>query len=399
MNEKLLGNDKKIYIWGLGVFGLALLSDLKKDGVNICGIIDRRSKELVYETPVYRDIPLYEDIEDIEDIGNLNNAYFIVTATTPPSIEQICKRIQDFGGIHTIIASGRKSVYIDISGVCNLRCKSCQVSNHDETMFDYHNRGFMKSELYEKIIKKVKRELPEVKCVFLYIFGEPLLNRNLPDIIKITHEQGLYAILSTNLSMEVELEKIIQANPDCIKISLSGYSQSIYSTTHNGGNIDLVKANMLKMKDYIKKNHASTSVIVGYHLYNNNLQEETQMKQLCSECDFLFQSSKAEYCNVFKKWGLAEFSTEDKKFIEQYYSNSKEILNKLPIKNKNASGCGYLDEGLFIDYNGDVILCCSVMHKDAVFGNYLSKDLDEINKSRKCSWICKACMEHGTNWG
>lgn len=390
--------NKDIYIWGLGVFGLALLADLRREGIKVKGIIDKRSRQLTCGAETYQGITLFKGIDEIESISD---AFFVITATKPQSIREICESIKDtcvleeHRGVNYIIANDEKSIYVDISGVCNLRCKSCQVSNHDPCMYDYSNRGFMSTELYEKILSKIKKDFPQNKCIFLYIFGDPLLNKSLAEIIDITHKYGMYAILSTNLSMEVDMEKIVKANPNSIKISVSGFSQEIYGTTHNGGNIALVKANMYYLSYLIQKYKATTNVIVGYHLYNNNDgYEKEKMEELCQECGFLFQTVVAGYQNSFKRWGMAEFTDDDRNFINTYYSNPDDILHTLSMP-KGINRCGYLDDGLFVDYDGKVLLCCSIMHKEGIYGNYLQNSLEDINNERRKSWICKKCMEFG----
>ncbi|MCH5248864.1 MAG: radical SAM protein [Lachnospiraceae bacterium] len=393
--QEITQGFKNVYIYGGGVLGLAFLSDVRKKGIRIAGIIDRRGRELVCGAEDYNGIPIYEDIEELGI--KFSESIFAITSTNPQTIREIAQKIEEAGAKYFIVNDG-KSVYIDISGVCNLRCKSCQVCNHDKAMYQYTDRGFMSPLLYEKIIAKIKREIPDNKSIYLYNTGDPLLNKECSQIIEITHKYGMYAIISTNLSMEVDLDSLIKANPDCIKVSLSGFNQEIYSTTHNGGNVELVKKNLLKIKELIAKYNATTNIIIGYHLYvNNSGSEQINMVEFCRKCGFIFQSTTALYANPFKRWKLTDFSKDDIEFINTYYEYPNKILDE-KVPDAPIYECGYLDNGLFIDYDGKMLLCCVPMHKDAIYTDYLSSNMDEINQKRRSNWICHECMRHGANF-
>lgn len=290
---------------------------------------------------------------------------------------------------------GNLEVYIDISGICNLRCRSCQVYNHAEDSFCYHGRGFMKPELFEQIIRKLKLDFPELKGVFLFTFGEPFLSPWLPEIIEILKREGLLCILSTNLSMDCDLEKILQKEPEYLKVSVSGFFQEVYGTTHNGGDIRLVKSNLYRMRWLMDRHKLKTTVMVGYHMYTNNQSEDyKRMENLCKELGFLFQPRLAEYCNLLKKTGIGSFTEEEKAFIKTYYEDPERILNcsqaELP-----GTECRNQKDKLVIDFDGRVGLCCAVLHKDALYKNYLDTTPEEIVSWKKEHWICKRCKQYG----
>ena len=52
-------------------------------------------------------------------------------------------------------------------------------------------KGHMSLTLFKLIIEKLAREIPFINSVALYIWGEPLLNKNLSKIIKICKEFGI----------------------------------------------------------------------------------------------------------------------------------------------------------------------------------------------------------------
>lgn len=287
-----------------------------------------------------------------------------------------------------------KEVYIEVSGKCNLRCMSCQVSNRNTKYVNYDKRVPMKKELFESVITKLKSELDDFKYVYLYIFGEPLLNPELPDIVRIIHKHNLLAIISTNLSLKANIEELMEAEPDCIKVSVSGFSQDVYSTTHNGGNVELVKSNLEKISRYNRDCEKNIPVVVGYHGYNNNQGvEREQMKEFCQMQDIFFQYTNAWYSQRVKQWKMLEYTEEDISFVRKLYDNPEEILYP-PVVNSTRD-CYYIENGVFIDYKGDITLCCIGLNDNASYGNYLCTTLEEANKRREKSELCALCRKYG----
>lgn len=389
--------NKKIFLWGAGVLGCAILKSIYENLGGIEGIIDNKASEMgkrINNIPILMPASVFSNYD-------ISEMYIIITATGIESIKEIIECCKNMGlkeNNNFILLNNKKNIYIDISGKCNLRCKSCQVCNHSNGVINYEKRSFMKPELFKKIVKKLKVDFPENKCIHLYNFGEPTLSPYLPDIIQIIRDEGLLSIISTNLSNEKNIDKIVKAQPDNIKVSLSGFTQDIYKTTHNGGDIRLVKSNLYRIRYLLDKFKLNTTVLVGYHIYNNNNGGEYEhMKNLCNELGYLFQPKQALYCNMFKRIGIEQFSKDDIQFIQKYYDNYNEILNPKVINEDITNiNCNLLDNGLFIDYDGKIILCCSALRDDAKLDlNYLDNSIEYIQEERRKNYICNFCKRYG----
>jgi organic radical activating enzyme len=180
---------------------------------------------------------------------------------------------------------------IDIVGTCNLRCPTCPVGNSPE-----RPKGFMKLEMFERIIEKIRRESPVPNPqINLYNWGEPLLHPQLPAIITILRRAGMRSCLSSNLNIKRGLEAVIAAEPDELKISLSGFSQQTYSRAHTRGNLDLVKTNMRLVRAYADDYGVATKIWVGHHIYRSNQQDIEPVRQLCEELRFAYHPIAAFY--------------------------------------------------------------------------------------------------------
>ena len=88
---------------------------------------------------------------------------------------------------------------------------------------------------YKKIVDKLVADIPLLYLIDLYIWGEPILNPQLDQIIYLNHDLGIASGLSTNLNSVRHLPKVMAARPAQLRISLSGASDETYNITHTGG--------------------------------------------------------------------------------------------------------------------------------------------------------------------
>jgi MoaA/NifB/PqqE/SkfB family radical SAM enzyme len=288
---------------------------------------------------------------------------------------------------------------IDIMGTCNLSCPSCPVGNFRKAT---HRKGKMSLELFKKILLKISQEkISEPAEVFLFNWGEPLLHPDLPRFIECIHEYGLICQLSSNLNVEKGLEEVIQANPDRLKISLSGYTQESYSKTHKGGSIHLVKSNMHRIRYYLDKTGSSTNVWVGYHLYHSSVKHVEAVETLCRELGFAYHPIQAFYQPIEKLLQLVTGDSEVKK--ETIFNNLlvHPIDNIAQIK-ANRSGhydCELRFNQTVINFDGSVALCCGVYDEENMLGiQFLDEPHEKIQALKYQHPFCKVCRAHGLDY-
>lgn len=290
-------------------------------------------------------------------------------------------------------------IRIEISGNCNLRCMSCQAANHSPQVFRHEGRGFMIPERFIEILDKVEEEYPDLVSIFFFICGEPFLNPYLKELLRITKERGLLTVLSSNCSLKISWEKELLSLIDVLKISVSGFYQEVYGTTHNGGDVELVKKNMHEISALKAKYRIPVKVFVGYHMYvNNKGRDYVEMRKLCQELGFAFCPVDALYFNLFYQSGSEPFPEKARKFIETYYPEQQKILTPVPAdKEKLKKPCRNRRDKLFIDWDGKVMLC-EILHKDAIYKNYRDVSRKEIEEWRNSHPICRLCRQYGLDY-
>jgi len=283
---------------------------------------------------------------------------------------------------------------IDIVGSCNLKCPSCPVGNYEEQP----SKGLMSLETYIKILNKIYKEHPGEKIfVDLYNWGEPGLHKNLGEIIKLTHEFGYGVGISSNLNVFADMKAAIKAQPDYIRISLSGYYNEVYKQTHMGGDINLVKANMHLLRHWIDKTQSKTIVQVGFHIYKNNFPEDfSKMQGLCDDLEFIFAPTLAALMPVEK----AVMEVEGRlighhALIDNLVISTSERVRLLSKARPNYIDCQYRSKRTTINFDGSVPLCCATFEKEQIIAdNFLDLSRSELTKRKYEHSFCKKCQHN-----
>ena len=87
---------------------------------------------------------------------------------------------------------------------------------------------------FRQVIDKIKTEDPFVGNIQLYQWGEPSLNKYLPEMIVYARSRGINCAISSNLNTNADFQRIIEAKPEWLRISASGWKDA-YEITHTGG--------------------------------------------------------------------------------------------------------------------------------------------------------------------
>jgi MoaA/NifB/PqqE/SkfB family radical SAM enzyme len=142
----------------------------------------------------------------------------------------------------------KKIVNIEVVGTCNLRCPSCPVGNYGDNRWSGNTKGVMEPELFLKIMQKVRTDFnPLETCIALYSWGEPLIHPKIGKLVEIAKSTGFKVNLSSNLNYIRHLPDALAAGVDEIVVSLSGMHADTYETTHRGGNVENLIANLREL--------------------------------------------------------------------------------------------------------------------------------------------------------
>jgi MoaA/NifB/PqqE/SkfB family radical SAM enzyme len=321
------------------------------------------------------------------------------------------------GPIHPEYLSIKSWRYlIEISSACNLKCAMCISGNRGGYAY---TPGIMKMDMLERVLDKIVSENPKsILCP--YGSSEPFLNPNFYKAVLAIKQRGLVCEVATNLHYVDHLEDILDAQPDMLIVSVSGFTQEVYERAHRGGNIETVKNNLKILAAAREKHNSKTLMIVSYHKYKYNLHEVEFMKAFAEKLGFMFLVSCARVISM-------ENTVQSLRFLEEIstgknpptYDIGKGGLdwNKLmpPAKQEYIQGmeqllfhpkhakslysfwpvspvCIIADIFTYIRWDGRVQLCAWTDDMRMTLGNYLEMSQDQISEARRGFPFCKECL-------
>jgi len=352
---------KSVALWGARMTGLGALRKLSSKQVDIKCFIDS-------DPSLHGRVLLGKKvISPKEALFFFEKGQFsAIVITAILKSEDIKASIRELFGAETPItileygSAETPSYTIDIMGACNLRCGSCPHSIHDHGV----PKGSMSFDTFEKVLFKAISEQPALSHVSLYSWGDPFLHPHLPKFIKAAHDRSLAVAVSTNLSINLDgrFEEIVDANPDYLKISVSGFSQRVYETTHQGGDVSLVKSNIYKLRHLMDKRKKSFLVDINYHLYKNNTGEElARFKDLATELGFVLSET---YALVMPLERVISYLDGEPDFLTSKLNDDlllvsiDEGIDISGGRKLGARECTYLTNQVNINADLSVPLCC-----------------------------------------
>jgi Predicted Fe-S oxidoreductases len=382
---------RKVYIWGARHDGYAAYLAFGRLGILISGFVD--SSLSLQGTHVFDlDIDLPEKF--FKEHGVDESYVVIASGFHADEIASECVRHGFEPGRDFVIQGElRKFNYqVDIAGSCNLRCISCPRGNFDS----HRSKGFMSVETYRRLVEKILQEDPYTGIISLYNWGEPLLNRELADIVRITNEYGLLSAISSNLSMKIDFEPVIAAKPTWFRVSTSGWGER-YEVTHTGGKWDLLLENVHKLREYRDRHHPEMLVEIFYHIYNHNREDFDRWQALCDELGFVLRYRHAALAPLDNIEAIIEGRPVNERVRETMKLQFLQVEDVMEQAYAERHRPCYYENHLWITWDLRIAQCMEWYRSDLnlIEGSFLDVSADDILKARASSEFCAHCKERG----
>jgi len=114
------------------------------------------------------------------------------------------------------------SIGISVNSVCNLKCVMCDVGQKN-TGSQFYEKLSDKSDLGLDVIKNVIMDVKGFKPIININSTEPLLYKDLPEVIEIIKKCGLKCTITTNgYLLEKHAEYIVEMGLDNLSVSIDG---------------------------------------------------------------------------------------------------------------------------------------------------------------------------------
>lgn len=150
-----------------------------------------------------------------------------------------------FTNRHAHVASQPVSLTQEPSNACQLRCPGC-VHTENPTWRESFlwPRSMMKTDAFSALLRRVG---PFAFNLVYFNYGEPLLNKSVPDCLRVSNGYGMSAFFSTNLSLKFDVEQFVAARPERVILSIDGITQESYARFRKRGNLGLVLENVERL--------------------------------------------------------------------------------------------------------------------------------------------------------
>lgn len=258
-----------------------------------------------------------------------------------------------------------KKIYIETTNICNLSCNFCPKTSRD--------LGFMNVEDFEVIINKIKGY---TNHIYLHLMGEPLLNKNLGEFLKVAKKANLNINITSNGTL-INNAKDIIINSNAVR----QMNISLHSFEANDNNIDFYEY-LNNILDFINEVNEKTETICALRLWNIDTDELKANNDLNANILKLIEDKLNINFSIFE-------SLKEKRGIklkERIYLNMAEKFSwpssEISLISEDVFCYGLRDQiGILVD--GTVVPCCLDSEGKIPLGNIFNENLDEIINSKR----------------
>ena len=133
---------------------------------------------------------------------------------------------------------------IDPAFPCNLECPLCL---SEMARRQGYTMPIMKEAKLDHILSAYGDYLVRI---WLSLWGEPLLNKRLPELIAKCKSREIWVLISSNMSVPLtaaSIDALVMSGLDSIILSIDGATQETYQTYRRGGDLALVLGNVRRL--------------------------------------------------------------------------------------------------------------------------------------------------------
>ncbi len=246
---------------------------------------------------------------------------------------------------------------LEATNICNLRCPFCFTGIGEVT----RPRSTMPLPLYRRLIDELG---DYALLVEFYNWGEPLLNKDIHEMVRLASEKGISTIISTNFSVPFDrarAETLISSGLAVLGAGIDGASQESYEKYRAGGSFERVIENMRLLAEAKRALGSKTPLICwSYHAFEHNRHEIEKARAMAAELGVDFSLTK----------GWVEGEEWDSRDVADF------PIGVVPER------CRYLWTQTVINNDGLVSPCANTFYKEEDFGSVEGKSFRQVWNNR-----------------
>ncbi len=244
---------------------------------------------------------------------------------------------------------------------CDLKCPECAVGGG----FVRRKKGVMSLDRFKIIADKIR---PYCDHLYLHIWGEPMLNPDIYDMIRYA-ARFTRTNISTNGKQlsDGKAEKLIASGVSEVIVSIDGVTQEVYEQYRAGGCVEKAVNALARLQHYNQIYGRKVQIIPQFIVMRHNQHEMDHFRRLCHSMD-LQPTFKAPYIRNPK----SKFRRPD---LEEYHRPTYADTTRLKAA---MAECNSVRRDFNILLDGTVVICCHDYGGFTNFGNIFERDVMEI---------------------
>jgi MoaA/NifB/PqqE/SkfB family radical SAM enzyme len=310
---------------------------------------------------------------------------------------------------HTALASRPVQLMLDPANNCHLSCPGCVHTSNSTLAAGYDwPGGLLSLATYEQFLKELG---PLAFGAVFYNYGEPLLNKRTPGMIRAAKNHLLHTCISTNFSLPIDAPALVDCGLNFLFLSIDGASQEVYSRFRRGGDLALCLENTRKLLAERERRGSNVPYILWRFLtFEHNLHEVDEAIRIATDMGVdqisittpfavdwddpgvrIARSERegihlirpgATFKGPLDDWRNVELPAEE---IEREFARPwTDRLGSGPLdepSRSHASTCAWLYQSLTIDARGRVTPCCMTpeLGTHRVYGTYPEAGAEAFN--------------------
>jgi len=217
---------------------------------------------------------------------------------------------------------------------CNLNCDYCRiVKNYRDKPIEYpdmiyYARNEMSTDTIIFGLEKLKRHNPN--CFMIFYGGEPLLRKDLPDIINYCNTESIpYTIISNNTEKVYPLMESLFKRTNYIE----GFTASIDPIIYQDKNNDIFKKSFLGLQRLLEYKSVIKDVVAEITVTNDNLQ---YLLQLCRDLTEKGINGDITFVDIAKSKYYDFSDVEDDDILVRKTSFLRDTINQIMTEKLNV---------------------------------------------------------------
>lgn len=300
-----------------------------------------------------------------------------------------------YGFYDRLKAEFPSQILVDATEICNLACIHCP---HPEFKVSHHYTGRkLEPELNQKMVEEVRvHGQGQTQYIRYASAGEPLTYPAIFDMMDYAKRRsGVLVTLTTNgkIMNPARVDRLVEIGVDIVDISLDAYSPESYAKIRIGGDLNVTRANVLRLIERARAAGSKMKVVVSYVEQPLN-QHETQ------DFDKFWKDHGAQYVVIRRLHSCSGAK-----------SDLADILRADNVTGRRA--CLYPWERIVLNPRGDLAFCPSDWVHGSVIGDYRTMTIKDtwqgefyqklraahLSSDYSCHKFCGQCPDwRSTRW-